>query len=47
MNYVEPIRNLDTLENMCSYLKKTNTLKRKENRETKIHRDKPNNEKSN
>lgn len=24
MNYVEPIRNLDTLENMCSYLKKTN-----------------------
>ncbi len=24
MNFVEPIRDLDTLENMCSYLKKTN-----------------------
>lgn len=24
LNFVEPIRDLDTLENMCSYLKKTN-----------------------
>lgn len=24
MNYVEPIRDIDTLENMCNYLKKTN-----------------------